>query len=179
MFLFISVCVTISYYAWCLMSGAGGWCPGVRCPRPSQLLSQSVSTLLYPNNNFYQTKSDSKQQNFRCWWSGQIFALSNTSDIVNWDFWSEREGQTLNLSNRDLFVFVSSPFPVNSPQKGQHGFQIVHFRLAEGRAEYFQENFSVLYEEIIFVSIKELGFLGISDELSRRGIYSPFLTWEL
>ena len=81
--------------------------------------------------------------------------------------------------NRDLFIFVSSPLPGNSPQKGQHGFQIVHFRLAEGREEQFQENFSVLYKEIIFVSIKELGFLGISDELSRRGIYSPFLTWEL
>ena len=87
-------------------------------------------------------------------------------------------GSELNLSNRDLFIFVSSPFPGNSPQKGQHGFQIVHFRLAEGREEYFKKTFQ-LYEEIIFVSIKELGFLGISDELSRRGIYSPFLTWEL
>ena len=41
-------------------------------------------------------------------------------------------GQTLNLSNRDLFIFVSTPFPGNSPQKGQHGFQIVHFRLSGG-----------------------------------------------
>ena len=56
---------------------------------PTVLCSVSKCLLFYLHNNFYQTKSDSKQQNFQCWWSGQIFALSNTSDIVNWDFCSE------------------------------------------------------------------------------------------